>query len=147
MSNFRFSRLLEIKENLREHKQGEMESAVAASERLMLKILAMEEEIVSRYNGLVSRCVTGEQFSLLIGHLAYLDKKRTATREEKEKTDKRINALKKELLGLTMEVKMFEKLKSKDLQAARVAAHRKEQKMMDDLALRTEGKWGENYSG
>jgi flagellar export protein FliJ len=84
--------------------------------------------------------MTGEQFSLLIGHLAYLDGKKAAMREEKEKTDERISAVRRELLGLTMEVKMFEKLKVKALQAAKIAAHRKEQKMMDDLALRVEGK-------
>ena len=140
MFNFRFSRLMEIKEKLREHKQGELESAIAASETLMHRIRAMEEEIVNRYNGMVSRCMTGEQFSLLIGHLAYLDGKKAAMREEKEKTDERISAVRRELLGLTMEVKMFEKLKVKALQAAKIAAHRKEQKMMDDLALRVEGK-------
>jgi len=140
MFNFRFNRLMEIKEKLREHKQGELESAIAASETLMRRIRTMEEEIVNRYNGMVSRCMTGEQFSLLIGHLAYLDGKKAAMREEKEKTDERISAVRRELLGLTMEVKMFEKLKVKALQAAKIAAHRKEQKMMDDLALRVEGK-------
>jgi len=140
MFNFRFNRLMEIKEKLREHKQGELESAIAASEKLMRRIRTMEEEIVNRYNGMVSRCMTGEQFSLLIGHLAYLDGKKAAMREEKEKTDERISAVRRELLGLTMEVKMFEKLKVKALQAAKIAAHRKEQKMMDDLALRVEGK-------
>ena len=140
MFNFRFSRLMEIKENLREHKQGELESAIAASEKLMRRILAMEEEVVDRYNGMLSRCMTGEQFSLLIGHLAYLDGKKAAMRAEKEKTDKRINALRRELLALTMEVKMFEKLKKKALQAARIASARNERKMMDDLASRAEGK-------
>jgi len=140
MFNFRFSRLMEIKEKLREHKQGEMESAIAASETLMHRIRAIEEEIVNRYNGMVSRCITGEQFSLLIGHLAYLDGKKAAMRAEKEKTDKRINALRRELLALTMEVKMFEKLKKKALQAARIASARNERKMMDDLASRVEGK-------
>ena len=140
MFNFRFNRLMEIKEKLREHKQGELESAIAASETLMHRIRAMEEEIVNRYNGMVSRCMTGEQFSLLIGHLAYLDGKKAAMREEKEKTDERISAVRRELLALTMEVKMFEKLKVKALQTARIAAHRKEQKMMDDLALRAERK-------
>ena len=144
MFNFRFSRLMEIKEKLREHKQGELESAIAASGALMRGIRAMEEEIADRYNGMVSRCMTGEEFALLIGHLAYLDGKKAAMREEKEKTDKRVNALRRELLGLTMELKMFEKLKLKALQAARIAAHRKEQKMMDDLALRAERKVEKN---
>jgi flagellar export protein FliJ len=142
---------MEIKEKLREHKQGELESANAALETLTTGIRAMEEEIVDRYNGMVSRCITGEEFSLLIGHLAHLDGKKAVMRKEKENTDRRISGLRRELLGLTMEVKMFEKLKVKALQAAKVASARKEQKMMDDLALRAEGKMGkkekENSSG
>ena len=140
MYSFRFSRLMEIKEKLREHKQRELESAIAASGALMAGILAVKEEIADRYNGMVSRRMTGEEFSLLIGHLAHLDGKQTGMKQQKEKTDSRINALRKELLGVTMELKMFEKLKSKALQAARVAGHRKEQKMMDDLAARSERK-------
>ncbi len=140
MSSFRFGRLIEIKEKLREHKQGELENATAASGALMRGILAVEEEIADRYNGMISRCMTGEEFAFLIGHLAYLDGKKAAMTEEKHTTDKRVNALRRELLGLTMELKMFDKLKLKALQAARTAVHRKEQKMMDDLALRSKGR-------
>ena len=90
----------------------------------------------------MSRCMTGEEFSLLMGHLAYLDKRKAAMREEKKSADGRAVALRKELTGLATEMKMFEKLKAKDLQAARAAERKKEQKLMDGLALR-----GENSSG
>ncbi len=140
MSSFRFSRLMEVKEKLREHKQRELESATAGSDALARGIRAMEEEVADRYNGMISRCITGEEFSFLLGHLAYLDGKKTAMMEEKDRTDKRINALRRELLGLSVELKMFDKLKLKALQATRTAVHKKEQKMMDDLAIRSERK-------
>ena len=144
MSDFRFSRLMEIKEKLREHKQREMESVVAAAGALTRGIRVVEEEIADRYNGMVGRCMTGEEFSLLTGHLAYLDDRKAAMRNEKEKADMRVNVLRRELLDLTTELKMFEKLKLKALQAARTAGHRKEQKMMDALAVRAEGKQEKN---
>jgi flagellar export protein FliJ len=128
---------MEIKEKLREHKQRELENATEASGALTSGIRAMEDEIENRYNGMMSRCMTGEEFSFLIGHLTYLDGKKAAMREEKETTDKRVIALRKELLNLTMELKMFEKLKLKALEAAKIAMHRKEQKIMDALAVRS----------
>ncbi len=138
MSSFRFGRLLEIKEKLREHKQGELERAITAAETLARGIRATEEEITDRYNGMATRCITEEEFSLLIGHLAYLDEKKAAMGLEKNRMDNKTNALRRELLALTMEMKMFEKLKSKAQQTAKIASARKERKMMDDLALRTE---------
>jgi flagellar export protein FliJ len=131
---------MEVKDKLREHKQRELENATAASDALTRRIRAMEDEIADRYNGMVSRCITGEEFSFLMGHLAYLDGRKAAMTEEKHATDKRISALRGELLSLTMELKMFDKLKSKTLQAARLAVHRKEQKMTDALALRSKGR-------
>ena len=140
MFSFRFDRLMEVKDKLREHKQRELENATAASDALTRRIRAMEDEIADRYNGMVSRCITGEEFSFLMGHLAYLDGRKAAMTEEKHATDKRISALRGELLSLTMELKMFDKLKSKTLQAARLAVHRTEQKLTDALALRSKGR-------
>jgi flagellar export protein FliJ len=128
---------MEVKEKLREHKHRELENAIAASGALMRGILAIEDESADRYNGMIGRCMTEEEFSFLMGHLVYLDGKKAAMREEKHTTDKRVDALRRELLGLTMELKMFEKLKFRALEVARTAVHRKEQKMMDALALRS----------
>ena len=140
MSDFRFGRLMEVKEKLLEHKQGELESARSAVETLAAGIISMEKEIADRYNGMASRGMTGEEFALLIGHLAYLDGRKASMREEKEKGDVRVQVLRSQLLSLATELKMFEKLKLKALQAAKIAGRRKEQKIMDDLALRTEAK-------
>jgi len=51
-----------------------------------------------------------------------------------------VSTIRQELLALEMELKILEKLKAKALQAARKVRNRKEQRVMDDLALRIEGK-------
>lgn len=136
MFRFRFSRLAEIKEKLLEQKQEELEKAIAVVGALTQGIRAAEEETARRCEGMVSRCMTGEEFSLLMGHLAYLDKRKAAMREEKTREDGRVETLRKELMGLATELKMFEKLKAKDSQAAKTAERKKEQKLMDEMAER-----------
>ena len=140
MSDFRFQRLMEIKEKLLEHKQRELEIAMAALAALEREALAIQKEIDEGYNDMLARCITGKEFSLLVGYLAYLDDKKATAVDEKQKADERMSVLRAELAALAIELKMLEKLKSKALRAARKAGNRKEQKIMDDMALRIEGK-------
>ncbi|MGD0229878.1 MAG: flagellar export protein FliJ [Syntrophorhabdales bacterium] len=140
MYKFRFSRLMEVKEKLLEHKQRELETALAAVADLVSRARAIEGQIAEQYNDMVARCITGKEFSLLVGYLTYLDGKKATIEGLKDKADARVNLLRAKLSGLAIEVKMLEKLRSKDLREARKADSRREQKMMDDLALRIEGK-------
>ncbi len=139
MFRFRFRRLAEVKEKLLEHKRQELEMTVAAVAALRQGIADVEKETAERYEGMVGRSLTGEEFSLLMGHLAFLDSRKKAMREEKKKTDVRVGILRKELAGLAAELKMFEKLRLKDFQAARLLDRKKEQKVMDELASRRGG--------
>jgi flagellar export protein FliJ len=136
MFRFRFAKLMEVKEKLLESKQEELKRAISASGALARGIHVVEEESARRCEAMVNRCMAGEQFSLLMGHLAYLDRRKAAMVEEKKREDGQVETLRKELSGLAAELKMYEKLKLKDLQAARMAERRKEQKVMDGLAGR-----------
>jgi flagellar export protein FliJ len=140
MYKFRFARLMEVKERLLEQKQQEVEDAMAALADLVAGIVAVEEEMTARENDLATRCMTGKEFSLLMGGMAYLDDRKTRLKDLKVEADARMEELKKELSALAVELKMLEKLKAKDMREARKAAYRKEQKVMDDLALRTGGR-------
>jgi flagellar export protein FliJ len=131
---------MEVKEKLLEHKQRELETALAAVADLVSRARAIEGQIAEQYNDMVARCITGKEFSLLVGYLTYLDGKKATIEGLKDKADARVNLLRAKLSGLAIEVKMLEKLRSKDLREARKADSRREQKMMDDLALRIEGK-------
>ncbi len=143
MFRFRFAKLIEIKEKLLENKREELKRAISASAALAQGIRAVEEETARRCEAMVDRCMAGETFSLLMGHLGYLDRRKAAMGEEKKSKDGRVEALRKELWGLAVELKMYERLKLKDWQAARMAERKKERKVMDGLA----GRGAESSSG
>jgi len=140
MSEFRFNRLLEIKEKLLEHKQTELEIAIASVAAVVSDIEKVEKETTDTYAQITSRCLTGKELSILTGYLSYLDGRKATLYEEKEKRETLVSTIRKELQALEIELKILEKLKAKALQAARKARNRKEQRVMDDLALRIEGK-------
>ena len=140
MSEFRYNRLLEVKEKLLEHKQTELEIAVASVAAVVSDIEKVEKETAVTYDQITSRCLTGKELSILTGYLSYLDERKAGLRKEKEERETRVSTIRQELQALEIELKILEKLKAKALQAARKAANRKEQRVMDDLALRIEGK-------
>jgi flagellar FliJ protein len=136
---FRFERLIEVKEKLVEHKQQEMERTAAEAAALAQKAADISKEISGRYDEMSSRCVTGEEFSMLLGSVLYLDVQKAATLKEKANREARVDALRAELIGLMVELKVFEKLKIRAFRAAKKVLARKEQKLMDDLAARASG--------
>ena len=138
MSSFRFDRLLEIKEKLLEHKQRELEAAVTSLAAVVEDIKKVEEETADTYGQLTSRCLTGRELSILTGYLSYLDATKASLCDEKRKREDRVSAVRNELQALEIELKTLEKLKAKVLQTIKKARNRKEQKVMDDLALRIE---------
>ena len=140
MSDFRYDRLLEVREKLLEHKQSELEIAIASVAAVVSDIEKVEKETADTYDQITSRCLTGKELSILTGYLSYLDERKASLYEEKEKRETRVSTIRRELQALEMELKILEKLKAKALQAARKVRNRKEQRVMDDLALRIEGK-------
>jgi flagellar export protein FliJ len=136
MSEFRFQRLLDIKEKLLEHKQAELEIALASVASVVEQIRQAEEEIAETYAPLTTRCLTGQEFSGLVDYLSYLDSKKVRLREEKKEREERVTLLREELRALETERKVLEKLRFKALQAIRKAQNKKDQKLMDELALR-----------
>ena len=140
MSEFRYNRLLEVKEKLLEHKQTELEIAIASVAAVVSEIENVARETADTYDQLTSRPMTGRELSILTGYLSYLDEKKARLYEEKGKREARVSTLRSELQALEIELKILEKLKAKALEVLRKARNRKEQRVMDDLALRIEGK-------
>jgi len=140
MSEFRYQRLMEVKEKLLEHKQTELEIAIASVAATVSEIDKVKRETAETYDQLTSRSMTGKEMSILTGHLTYLDAKKARLYQEKEKREGRVTTLRKELQALEIELKILEKLKARAQQVLRKARNRKEQRVMDDLALRIEGK-------
>lgn len=140
MFKFRYKRLAEVKEKLLEHKQLELDAAVCALNEIIDEIDKVRQEIETNFNDMISRSMPGEEFSTLTGYLNYLDGKKLTLLEEKERREVRVDVLRADLLALSIERKMLEKLEVKDLAAFKKTDNKKQQKAMDDLALRNERK-------
>jgi flagellar export protein FliJ len=136
MSDFRYQRLLDIKEKLLEHKQTELEVAIGLVAAVVEQIRELEKEVAETYRPLATRCLTGKELSDLVDYLSYLDARKASLNDEKKRREEKVSALRAELLALEIERKILEKLRSKALQKARKARDKKDQKLMDELALR-----------
>jgi flagellar export protein FliJ len=140
MSEYRYGRLMEVKEKLLEHKERELDAALAALSATIVQIDEAKQEAGRTYDDMTARCLTGNELSVLVGYLASLDAKRADLNDKKSTIECRISVVRTELYELEVELKMLEKLKSKTLRMIRKARNRKEQKLMDEIALRAEGK-------
>lgn len=136
MSEFRYQRLLDIKEKLLEHKQAELEVAIGSVQAVVEQIHGLEREAAETYLPLTTRCLTGNEFSGLVDYLAYLDARKAGLKEEKKAREERVSFLRAELLALEIEIKILEKLRTKAFRKAKKAQDKREQKLMDELALR-----------
>jgi flagellar export protein FliJ len=139
MSDYRYGRLMEVKEKLLEQKQTELDVALTALGAVVDQIDAVSRETGRTYDEMTARCLTGKELSVLVDYMAYLDLRKADLHNEKTRIQERLAAIRKELCDLEVELKMLEKLKSKALQIIKKARKKKEQKLMDELALRVEG--------
>ncbi len=138
MSEFRYTRLIEVKEKLLEQKQRQLDEAISAVRAVIEDIERIQKEIDDGYNEIVSKCLTGKEFSAITDYLNYLDIKKSGLIQEKAQREKRVEVVRTELKTLAIEMKMLEKLQIKAAARVRKERNRKEQKFMDDLAMRTE---------
>ena len=139
MSDFRYARLMEVKEKFLEEKQRELDVAITGLRAVMEEIDGVQRETSRTCNDMTARCLTGKELSVLVGYLAYLDTKKAGLCEERAEGEERLNAIRTALWDLEIELKMLEKLKTKTLRMVKKAQNKKEQKLMDELALRVEG--------
>ena len=94
MSDFRYDRLMEIKERLLEQKQRELEIAITSLAAVMEDIRKAEEETADTYDQIATRCLTGRELSVLTGYLSYLDMTKERLHNEKRDGEKRVTNLK-----------------------------------------------------
>jgi flagellar FliJ protein len=138
MYSFRYERLLEVKEKILEHKQRQLDLALSALEDVRVQLEEVGREMLRTHNHIAERPLTGKELSVLVGYIALLDAQKAALNDEKTRRESRVSTLRSELYGLEVELKMFEKLKSKTLQTIKKARNQKEQKLMDEIGLRGE---------
>jgi flagellar export protein FliJ len=140
MSNLRIDRIIEIKEKLKEEKERELEEANTCLSSVLHNISIVETEIDVTYNTLSSKCMEGNEFSVIKDYLTYLGDRKASLRYEAEEVKIRIGLLQSAFFEMAKEVKMFEKLRSKTCTVIKKLENRKEQKKLDDIALRCDDK-------
>ncbi|MBA4416643.1 MAG: hypothetical protein C0392_01840 [Syntrophus sp. (in: bacteria)] len=137
MPKFRLERIIEIKNKLMDDKKNEFEGAKAEMSAIDGAIRSLEMDINNNYENMAVNSMAGSDFTVLKDYLYSLEVKKANLLEEREEIIMKIEKIKAELFELAKEIKMFEKLKSKAYQAEKKFLNRKEQKILDEIALRS----------
>jgi flagellar export protein FliJ len=138
MYSFRFGRILEVKEKLMERKQGQLEEALLIVTVISNDISMIESTICDKYSILTLTPMNGNDFSVLTCYIEYLDSRKNELLLQREKAAKAVDAIRAELYDLARDVRMLENLKEKAARIVKRAENRKEQKSLDQIALRIE---------
>ena len=138
MSSFRFGRILEVKEKLMERKQGQLEEALLIITVISNDINMIDSDIYNKYALLTLTPMNGNDFSVLTDYIEYLDSRKNELLLQREKAARAGDAIRAELYDLARDVRMLENLKEKAARIVKRAENRKEQKSLDQIALRIE---------
>lgn len=120
-----------------EEKERELEDALSLLKEINNAIDTLDLEIRINHESLASAVLDGRDFSILKDYLTYLDAKKGEMFRERETATDRIATVKQALFTVSKEVRMMEKLMSNAHKVMRKAQNRKEQKNLDQMALRT----------
>lgn len=137
MAKFRLERVIEVKNKLMDDKKNELEITNAALYRVTEAISDLEGEIRRNYEAMAAP-MAGSDFSVLKDFLYSLDIRKEDFLKQKEEINVKIRLIKEELIVLAKEIKMLDTLKAKALQREKKLLNKKEQKALDDMALRSD---------
>ncbi len=140
MPKFRLDRIIEIKNKVMDDKKADLERTLAALERVRQAIASVESALRDGYETMGSSAMGGSDFSVLRDFLFSLDAKKTDLNNEKENIATRLVELRAEMVELARDIKMLDTLKAKAMEREKKLLNRKDQKNMDDMALRSLGK-------
>ena len=140
MDRKRINKIIDIKDNIKKDKEREIEEANAKMASICSEITAVEEIISQNYAKLYTMTLSGNDFAVLTEYLDYLDTSRSALLCEKSVLQENIDALYQELYEYARELKMLGKLREKVMSEFKKGELRREQKMLDEMALRLDDK-------
>ncbi len=136
----RLKRIIEIKEKVMEDKEREIEEAKAKLESVINKINAVDADIEANYEKLSTKMMPGNDFSVIRDYIEYLENTKYSLMTEAVSLDEKALILKQELIELLQKKKMLDKLQIKEMDSLKKSSNRREQKLLDDMALRIEEK-------
>jgi flagellar export protein FliJ len=138
MSKFRFDRLIEVKEKLIDRQQRQLEEALAHLDDIVSNIEGIQRDITAQYYTITSTSLTGNDFSVITEYIEYFDRKKDGLFAEQDRASREVGTIRGELYELNRELRMLENLKEKASRITHKADNRKEQKNLDQIALRLE---------
>ena len=140
MDRKRIDRIIEIKERFRKDKEREIEEAAKKLAALCEEVLSVEKEITRHYGQIGAAALSGNDFAVIRDYLEYLDISKNSLLCEKGSMEEAIDLLRQEFYELVREMKMLGKLREKMVRAFRKTENRREQKLLDEMALRLDDK-------
>jgi len=136
MFKFRLDRVIEVKEKLLDDKRIEMEDCLAKIINITNDINNINNTINVSYNKISVTTLSGNDYCVLKEYIIYLEVKNHELIGQRENLKAIADSLRSELFELLKGIKMLETLKSKALGTMKKAEAKREQKKLDDLALR-----------
>ena len=142
MRSDRLQRIIELKARVMEEKERVLDQYTKDRDMICSNIESLDAEIDSNYYEFSTRCLNGNEFLVLRDYLEHLSRTRKDAFTQKELVESKIAAVRKELYEMLKELKMLDALKERTLSAVRKAENRRHQKLLDEIALRLEGRKG-----
>jgi flagellar export protein FliJ len=136
----RLERIIEIKEKIMDDKEREIEEEKNKLDSTNQAIKTIDTDIDVNYERMTATSMQGNDFSVITGYIEHLDNVKSSLIEESELLQRKIVLLKEELIDLMKEIKMLGTLKDKISAALKKSLNRREQKLLDDIALRVDEK-------
>lgn len=136
----RLDRIIEIKEKVMDDKERELEEEKLKLNTIDVAIEQVKAEIDENYTKLEANPIKGNDFSVIKDYLEYLENKKCGFMKDRLSVEEAITLVKQELVELMQEKKMLDKLREKELSVLKKTMNRKEQKLLDDMALRGDEK-------
>jgi flagellar export protein FliJ len=140
MRSDRLRRIIELKARLMEEKERVLDQYNKDRDIICSNIDQLDADIDMNYYEVSTRCLSGNEFLVLRDYLEHLSRMRKDASAQKELVESKIAAVRKELYEMLKEIKMLDGLKERTLSAARKAENRRHQKLLDEIALRLEGR-------
>jgi flagellar export protein FliJ len=136
----RLERIIEIKEKLMDDKERGIDEEKGKLDSVCREIEAVDADIEKNYERMTGASMKGNDFSVITDYLEYLENMKCSLIGKRESIEEKIMVLKEELVDLMKEMKMLGTLRDKILATLKKSLNRREQKLLDDIALRIEEK-------
>jgi flagellar export protein FliJ len=140
MRSERLQRIIELKEQLMEEKERVLEQHNKKLQMVTNNIAYLTGEIDTNYKHLCTKCLNGHEFTVIRNYIEHLDRLKSTAVAHKEQIGKKIAAIRSELVEMLREIKTLTSLKEKLLSTAKKTQNKRHQKLLDEIALRTEGR-------